>query len=97
MAYAASKGGMVTLTKSLARAMAPDIRVNAVLPGFIRTRFASWPDSAFDEAEKITPLGRLGGVEDVAEAVLFFAAHAKSTTGETLVVDGGMSTLGPSL
>jgi 3-oxoacyl-[acyl-carrier protein] reductase len=97
VAYAASKGGMVTLTKSLARALAPGIRVNAVLPGFIRTRFASWPDSAFDEAEKVTPLKHLGSVEDVAEAVLFFAAHAMSTTGETLVVDGGASTLGPSL
>jgi len=97
MAYAASKGGMVTLTKSLARALAPGIRVNAVLPGFIRTRFASWPDSAFDEAEKITPLKHLGRVEDVADAVLFFAAHAMSTTGETLIVDGGASTLGPSL
>lgn len=97
MAYAASKGGMVTLTKSLARALAPDIRVNAVLPGFVRTRFAGWPDSAFDEAEKTTPLRHLGTPQDVAEATLFFAAHAKSTTGETLVVDGGMSTLGPSL
>jgi 3-oxoacyl-[acyl-carrier protein] reductase len=97
MAYAASKGAMVTLTKSLARALAPDIRVNAVLPGFIRTRFANWPDSAFDEAEKITPLRRLGTPEDVAEATLFFAAHAMSTTGETLIVDGGAATLGPSL
>jgi 3-oxoacyl-[acyl-carrier protein] reductase len=97
MAYAASKGAMVTLTKSLARALAPDIRVNAVLPGFIRTRFASWPDSAFDEAEKITPLRRLGTPADVAEATLFFAAHAMSTTGETLIVDGGAATLGPSL
>lgn len=97
MAYAASKGAMVTLTKSLARALAPDIRVNAVLPGFIRTRFANWPDSAFDEAEKITPLRKLGRPEDVAEATLFFAAHAMATTGETLVVDGGSSTLGPSL
>jgi 3-oxoacyl-[acyl-carrier protein] reductase len=97
MAYAASKGAMVTLTKSLARALAPDIRVNAVLPGFIRTRFAGWPDSAFDEAEKITPLRKLGRPEDVAEATLFFAAHAMATTGETIVVDGGSSTLGPSL
>ncbi len=97
MAYAASKGGMVTLTKSLARALAPEIRVNAVLPGFVRTRFAGWPPSAFVEAEKITPLGRLATGEDVAEATLFFAAHAMSTSGETLVVDGGMAPLGPSL
>lgn len=97
MAYAASKGGMVTLTKSLARALAPEIRVNAVLPGFVRTRFAGWPGSAFTEAEKITPLRRLATGEDVAEATLFFAAHAMSTSGETLVVDGGMAPLGPSL
>ncbi len=96
MAYAASKGGMVTLTKSLARALAPGIRVNAVLPGFVRTRFADWPQSAFDEAEKITPLRRLATVEDVAEATLFFAARALGTTGETLVIDGGATTLGPS-
>lgn len=96
MAYAASKGGMVTLTKSLARALAPDVRVNAVLPGFVRTRFADWPQSAFDEAEKITPLRRLATVQDVAQATLFFAARALGTTGETLVVDGGASTLGPS-
>ena len=97
IAYAASKAGVVTMTKSLARALAPGIRVNVVLPGFVRTRFAGWPKESFDAAEKITPLRQLAGVEDVAEAALFFAAVAKSTTGESLVVDGGMSTLGPSL
>jgi 3-oxoacyl-[acyl-carrier protein] reductase len=96
MAYAASKGGMVTLTKSLARALAPEIRVNAVLPGFVRTRFAGWPDSVFNETEKITPLRRLGTVEDVARATMFFAVYALGTTGETLVVDGGIAPLGPS-
>jgi NAD(P)-dependent dehydrogenase (short-subunit alcohol dehydrogenase family) len=96
MAYAASKGAMVTLTKSLARALAPEIRVNAVLPGFVRTRFAGWPDSAFEDAEKITPLRKLATVDDVAEATLFFAARAMGTTGETMVIDGGASTLGPS-
>ena len=97
MAYAASKGGMVTLTKSLARALAPDIRVNAVLPGFIRTRFAGWTEDAFSSAEKVTPLRKLATVDDVAEAALFFCAHALGTTGETLVVDGGSAALGPSL
>ena len=95
--YAASKAGVVTMTKSLARALAPGIRVNVVLPGFVRTRFAGWPKESFDAAEKITPLRQLASVEDVAEAALFFAAVAKSTTGESLVVDGGMSTLGASL
>jgi 3-oxoacyl-[acyl-carrier protein] reductase len=94
--YAASKAGVVTMTKSLARALAPGIRVNVVLPGFVRTRFAGWSKESFDAAEKITPLRELASVEDVAEAALFFAAIAKSTTGESLVVDGGMSTLGAS-
>ena len=97
MVYAASKAGVVTMTKSLARALAPGIRVNVVLPGFVRTRFAGWPQETFDASEKITPLRRLPSVEDIAEATFFMAAVAKSTTGEKLVVDGGMSTLGPSL
>ena len=97
MAYAASKGGMVTMTKSLARALAPEIRVNAVLPGFVRTRFAGWTEDAFAATEVLTPLRRLATVDDVAEAVIFFAAHAPATTGETLVVDGGIAPLGPTL
>jgi len=97
LAYAASKGGMVTMTKSLARALAPGIRVNAVLPGFVRTRFAGWTEDAFAAAEKLTPLHRLATGEDVAEAVIFFAAHAPATTGETIVVDGGIAPLGPTV
>jgi 3-oxoacyl-[acyl-carrier protein] reductase len=97
IAYAASKAGVVTMTKSLARALAPGIRVNVVLPGFVRTRFAGWTKESFDASEKITPLRQLASVEDVAEATLFFAVVAKSTTGESLVVDGGMATLGPNL
>jgi 3-oxoacyl-[acyl-carrier protein] reductase len=97
MAYAASKGGMVTMTRSLARALAPNVRVNAVLPGFVRTRFAGWTEDAFASTEKITPLRKLATVEDVAHATLFFCAYALGTTGETLVVDGGMAPLGPSL
>jgi len=96
-AYAASKAGVVTMTKSLARALAPGIRVNVVLPGFVRTRFAGWPQEAFDSAEKITPLRALATVEDIADAALFFAVSAKATTGASLVVDGGMSTIGASL
>ncbi len=97
LAYAASKGGMVTMTKSLARALAPGIRVNAVLPGFVRTRFAGWTEDAFAASEKITPLKRLATGEDIAEAAIFFAAHASATTGETIVCDGGIAPLGPSV
>ena len=94
MAYAASKGAMITLNKSLARALAPDIRVNAIAPGFVRTRFANWPDSAFDEGEAMTPLKRLATVEEIAELALHLAAEAQSMTGETIAVDGGMAELG---
>lgn len=96
IAYAASKGAILTMTKSLARIFAPAVRVNAIAPGLVRTRFADWPEPAFDKAEKITPLRRLATVDDVAQAALFFAARALGTTGETLVIDGGSSRLGTS-
>lgn len=92
--YAASKGAMITMTKSLARALAPEIRVNAVAPGFVRTRFANWPSSAFDEGEAQTPLGRLATVDDIAAAVLFLA-ETPCITGEVIVLDGGTTELGP--
>jgi 3-oxoacyl-[acyl-carrier protein] reductase len=94
IAYAASKGGMLTMTKSLARALAPDIRVNAIAPGFVRTRFAGWPESAFEAGEKVTPLQKLPTVEDVATVSLFLAADAVAITGETITLDGGLLALG---
>jgi 3-oxoacyl-[acyl-carrier protein] reductase len=94
MAYAASKGAMITLTKSLARALAPAIRVNAIAPGFVRTRFADWPQSAFDEGEAMTPLKRLATVEEIASLAWHLAVDAKSITGETIAVDGGVAELG---
>jgi 3-oxoacyl-[acyl-carrier protein] reductase len=93
MAYAASKGGVVTLTKSLARVLAPAIRVNCVLPGLVRTGFVDFPAEFYDDTAKSTPLQRIAGVEDVAEAVLFLLARALSTTGDALFVDGGATTL----
>jgi 3-oxoacyl-[acyl-carrier protein] reductase len=94
MAYAASKGAMITMTKSLARALAPDIRVNAIAPGFVRTRFADWPASAFDEGEAMTPLKRLATVEEIGALAVHLALDAKSITGETIAVDGGVAELG---
>src|ERR1700693_2170560 len=94
MAYAASKGAMITLTKSLARALAPGIRVNAIAPGFVRTRFADWPHSAFDEGEAMTPLKRLATVEEIGALAWHLAVDAKSITGETIAVDGGVAELG---
>lgn len=94
IAYAASKGAMITMSKSLARALAPQIRVNAIAPGFVRTRFANWPASAFEQGEAMTPLKRLGTVEEIAALALYLVADAVSTTGETIIVDGGLTELG---
>jgi len=94
IAYAASKGAMITMTKSLARALAPEIRVNAIAPGFVRTRFANWPAAAFDQGEAVTPLKHLATVEEIAALALYLVADAGSTTGETIVVDGGLTELG---
>ncbi len=94
--YAASKAAMVSMTKSLARALAPDIRVNAVCPGLVHTRFAGWPPESFEHGKQVTPLGRLATVEEVAQVALFLAAEATALTGEAILVDGGMYQLGRS-
>jgi 3-oxoacyl-[acyl-carrier protein] reductase len=95
IAYAASKAALNTMTQSLARALAPEIRVNAVLPGFVRT---PWQDhagkEAGDEAERrfaaAAPLRRAVDAADVAEAIAWLAEGARSTTGETILVDAGI-------
>jgi 3-oxoacyl-[acyl-carrier protein] reductase len=94
MVYAASKGAMLTMTKSMARALAPEIRVNAVAPGFVRTAFAGWTEDAFAAVEKITPLGHLASGDDIAGAAVYLAG-ALSVTAETIVVDSGMLAVGP--
>jgi 3-oxoacyl-[acyl-carrier protein] reductase len=83
------------MTKSFARALAPEIRVNAIAPGFVRTRFANWPSSAFDDGEAITPMGKLPTADEIGAMAVYLAADATATTGETIVVDGGLSELGP--
>ncbi len=94
MVYAASKGAVLTMTKSLARALAPDIRVNAIAPGLIRTRFASWPEEAFVQTAEETPIGRLATVEEVAAATLYLCGNATGSTGDMMVIDGGVCQLG---
>ncbi|MGP1283240.1 MAG: SDR family NAD(P)-dependent oxidoreductase [Parasphingopyxis sp.] len=96
VAYAASKGAMVTMTKSLARALAPDIRVNAVCPGYVGTgwfadRLGEDGLKAMNEmvASKV-PLARAGQAEDVADGILMFLDDAtRLVTGETLLLDAG--------
>jgi 3-oxoacyl-[acyl-carrier protein] reductase len=94
--YAASKGGLVALTKSLAREVARwGITVNAVSPGLVDTRLvADLPAARRQEIERRIPLGRLARAEEVAAAVVFLASPAASyITGTTLHVDGGLAML----
>lgn len=98
MAYAASKAGLDTLTKSLARALAPSrIRVNAVAPGLLGTGFGGGfitPD-LLEQTGRITPIGRPVTAEEAADAVVFLLANA-AMTGYTTIVDGGLTALGPT-
>lgn len=92
--YSASKAALVNMTKSLARALAPDIRVNAIAPGLVHTRFAGWPEETFSAGQKTTPLQRIATAEEVAAVVLFLAADATAITAETIIIDGGVTQLG---
>jgi len=91
--YAASKAGLLSMTKSFARVMAPEVRVNAVAPGLVHTRFAGWPEETFEIGAGQAPLRRISTAEEVAAAVLFLAADATSMTGETVRVDAGVIAL----
>ena len=91
--YAATKGGMISFTKSLARELGPfNIHVNAVAPGLIESDVVSkMPKEKLDAIVKSSSLGRIGKPEDVAQAVLFLASeHSNYITGQTIVVDGGI-------
>ncbi len=94
--YAASKGGVVQLTKSLAAAWASDnIQVNAILPGWITTEMTAGVASSGAMHDRIvarTPAGRFGEPEELAGAAVFLASHASDfVTGIVLPVDGGYS------
>ncbi len=87
--YSASKAGLIGLTKSVAKELAPKgIRCNAVAPGFIATDMTG--DQTDNPLLKMIPLGTMGEAEDVAEAVAYLAT-AKYVTGEVLRVDGGIA------
>ena len=92
--YAASKAGLIGLTKSMAKELAGrNVTVNAVAPGFIDTDMtAALPEKARESMLASIPMGRLGQGEDVAKAVAFFAGDgAGYVTGQVLCVDGGMA------
>jgi len=86
--HCVSKAGVIMLTKGLARALAPDIAVNAVAPGAVLLP-EEWDEAARDHIRKTTPLERLGSPDDVVAAVRFLLAGTDYVTGTVLVVDGG--------
>lgn len=87
--YSTAKAALLMLSKSLARELAPEVRVNAIAPGAIL-----WPEQGGDAAAQAamlarTPLARLGSPEEIAAAVAWLLGDASYVTGETLHVDGG--------
>jgi pteridine reductase len=87
--YSVAKAGLIMLTKSLARELGPEVRVNAIAPGAIL-----WPEAGIDEMSKQrivsrTPLKRAGDTGDIARTALFLVRDAGFITGQVLVVDGG--------
>ena len=95
IAYASSKGALVTMTLSLARVLGPAIRVNVVCPGFIE---GDWLKEGLGEdvyerareaARKGAPLGVTATAETVADAILYFINGPQVVTGESIIVDGG--------
>jgi 3-oxoacyl-[acyl-carrier protein] reductase len=92
MAYGASKAALINLTKNLARALAPEVRVNAVAPGFVDTDWTRpWPTARKQASIDRTLLKRACTPADIARAIVFLCADTSMVTAQTLVVDGGYS------
>ena len=90
LAYAAIKAGIDTMTKSLARALAPAVRVMAVSPGVVATDFVPGRDAAaLEKVAGTIPLKRVATAEDVGRAIAACATHLTYSTGSLIVVDGG--------
>lgn len=93
IAYCATKAGLNTMTKSLARVLAPKVRVNAVCPGPIDSRWIreGIPDWNLDDLVADYPIPKASQPDDIADAVLFFAVTSQMATGQLLSVDGGQT------
>ncbi|MDR1960846.1 MAG: SDR family oxidoreductase [Gracilibacteraceae bacterium] len=89
LAYSASKAAEISVTKSLARVLAPEVRVIGIAPGIVTTRWVKGHEDHIAHLAGGTPLGRVAEAEDVAEAVYGVVAHGGFITGQNIVVDGG--------
>jgi len=87
--YCASKAALNCMTQSFARAFGPDVRVNAVAPGPILTRWLAGREAHVAKFLEQAPLNRAADADDIADAVLYLATGTTLTTGQVLVVDGG--------
>jgi len=87
--YAASKAAIDSLTRSLARAFAPTVRVNSVAPGPIESRWLADHPEMIDKAVAVTPLKKASTPDDIAHTIVYLAVGTTMTTGQVLVVDGG--------
>lgn len=92
LAYAASKAGLINLTKTLARGLGPEVRVNAVAPGAVDTSWQiKWTDAHLEAVTEGAVLKRRCTPEDIAEVIVFLGCGAAMVTGQTVVVDGGLT------
>jgi 3-oxoacyl-[acyl-carrier protein] reductase len=92
MAYGATKAGVISLTKNLARALSPEVRVNAVAPGSVESTWPiEWPEERRKMSAEKALLKRRCTPEDIAEVIVFLGVGGGMVTGQTLVVDGGLT------
>ena len=90
--YCATKAALVSITREWSRALAPEVRVNAIAPGLVESDWmCQFEETDFDVVYEI-PMGRKGEPDEYAEFILFLAAGATYMTGQTVIVDGGMMT-----
>jgi 3-oxoacyl-[acyl-carrier protein] reductase len=89
LAYSASKAAEISITKSLARVLAPEVRVLGVAPGIVRTRWVEGHEDHIEDLGAGTPLGRVALPEDVADLILGLVVHGGFVTGQNIVCDGG--------
>ena len=92
IAYSGSKAAVINLTKNLARALAPDVRVNAVAPGSVDSSWAiEWSDERRRNTIASTPLKKLCTPDEVAELIVYLGFGGRMITGQTIAIDGGIS------